>query len=124
MIKNTLATHMLVPVVALLLVTAQASWGTAIKNQRLLEGTPFNIIINIATSPRIWIGVLLYVAATGVYFTVLSKARFFSVQISMTAIAILLSSILAATLFHEKLSVLNVFGMVLVVIGLALVLAR
>lgn len=115
---------MLVPVVALLLVTAQATWGTAIKTQRLLEGSPLNIMVNIATSPRMWIGVFLYIAATGVYFTLLSKARFFSVQISMTAVAILMSTVLAATLFHEKLSVLNLFGMVLVLVGLALVIAR
>lgn len=123
-IRNAVSTHLLVPVVALLLVTAQAMWGTAIKSRHLLEGSAGKILLNLITSPRIWTGVLLYIAATGVYFTLLSRARFFSVQISMTAVAILLSTLLAAVLFHEKISAVNLAGMLLVLIGLALVLAR
>lgn len=115
---------MLVPVVALLLVSAQAIWGTAIKSHRVLEGSVGNIVVNLFTSPHIWVGILLYIAATGAYFALLSKARFFSVQISVTATAVILSTLLAALLFHEKISALNICGMALVLTGLAFVLAR
>lgn len=116
--------YLLIPLMALLLVTAQAIWGTAIKKQNLLQGSAQTVFTNLLTSPRIWMGILLYACATGVYFLLLSKVRFFAVQVSMTAIAILLSTLLAAILFKEHLSPLNIAGMLLVLIGLPLVLAR
>jgi hypothetical protein len=122
--KQALANHMLVPVVAVLLVTAQATWGSAIKNQRLLEGSLMTVASNLITSPRIWAGVMIYIAATGVYFALLAKARFFSVQLTMTATAIILSTLLAAVFFHERLSMINLMGMLLVLVGLGLVMAR
>jgi multidrug transporter EmrE-like cation transporter len=117
-------TYLLVPLMALLLVTAQATWGTAIKKQHVLEGPAGKIIGNLITSPRIWLGIIIYVGATVVYFLLLSKAKFFSVQVSMTAISILFSTLLAAMLFDEKITPLNLAGMILVLDGLPLVLSR
>ena len=117
--------YLLVPLMAILLVSAQAIWGTAIKNQKVLEGDGFiNIATNLITSPRIWIGGFIYIAATIVYFIMLSRIKFFSVQISMTAASILFSTALAVLLFNEKLSLLNIMGMVLVLVALPLVLAK
>lgn len=116
--------YLLVPVMALLLVTAQAMWGTAIKQHHVLEGTASKILVNLISSPRIWIGVFIYICATAVYFLLLSKVKFFSVQVSMTAISIVFSTILAALIFHEKITVVNLVGMMAVLIGLPLVLAR
>jgi len=115
-------TYLLVPLMALLLVTAQATWGTAIKRQHLLEGSPSKVLGNLISSPRIWIGILIYIAATAVYFLLLSKAKFFSIQVSMTAISIIFSTLLATILFHEKISLLNGIGAALVLVGLAFVL--
>lgn len=109
---------------ALLLVSAQAIWGTAIKKHHVLQGSASKIVGNLISSPRIWIGALIYIAATGVYFLLLSKAKFFSVQVSMTAISIIFSTVLAAVLFHERISPLNALGAVLVLVGVALVLSR
>jgi drug/metabolite transporter (DMT)-like permease len=117
-------TFLLVPLMALLLVTAQATWGTAIKKQHLLEGSASKIFSNLITSPRIWIGIAIYVLATGVYFLLLSKAKFFSVQVSMTAISIIFSTLLAAIIFNERITPLNLAGMVVVLAGLPLVLSR
>jgi uncharacterized membrane protein len=120
---NPLA-YLLVPVMALLLVTAQAVWGTAIKKQHVLEGSAGKIAGNLIINPRIWIGIFIYIAATGVYFLLLSKAKFFSVQVSMTAISIIFSTILASIIFDEKITSPNLVGMLLVLIALPLVLAR
>jgi len=109
---------------ALLLVTAQAIWGSAIKKQHVLEGPASKIFTNLVTSPRIWIGIIVYIAATGVYFMLLSRAKFFSVQVSMTALSIIFSTILAAALFNEKISLINVVGAGVVLLGLAFVLAK
>jgi len=116
--------YLLVPLMALLLVTAQAVWGTAIKQHHVLEGSASRILTNLITSPRIWLGAFIYVCATAVYFVLLSKVKFFSVQVSMTAISIIFSTILAALLFHERITPLNIAGMLAVLIGLPLVLAR
>jgi drug/metabolite transporter (DMT)-like permease len=117
-------TYLLVPLMALLLVTAQATWGTAIKKQHILEGSASKIVTNLLTSPRIWIGILIYILATGVYFLLLSKAKFFSIQVSMTALSIIFSTILAAILFNEKISALNIIGAALVLFGLVFVLGK
>lgn len=118
------AIYLLVPLMAILLVTAQAVWGTAIKQQHLLKGSASEIFTNLITSPRIWLGAIIYICATGVYFLLLSKVKFFSVQISMTAISIIFSTILAAILFHEKITPLNLLGMAAVLVALPCVLAK
>ena len=117
-------TYLLVPLMAFLLVTAQATWGTAIKKQDVLQGSASKIFTNLITSPRIWIGIFIYITATGVYFLLLSKAKFFSIQVSMTALSIIFSTILAAALFNEKISLVNLVGAALVLLGLAFVLAK
>ncbi len=117
-------TYLLLPVLALLLVSAQAIWGGAIKNQHLIRGGAKQILFNLVSSPRIWIGAVVYVIATAVYFILLSKLRFFSVQISMMSISIIFSTLLAYFVFHESLSGLNILGMLVVLGGLYLVLAR
>ena len=118
------AVYLLVPLMASLLVIAQATWGTAIKKQHILEGSFGKIFNNLVSSPRIWIGLCIYVVATGVYFLLLSKAKFFSVQVSMTALSIIFSTVLAYIIFDEKISALNIFGTALVLVGLFFVLAR
>lgn len=117
-----LAIYSLVPLMALLLVSAQAMWGLAIKQDNLMSGSPQQITYNLLTSPRIWLGALLYIATTLVYFTVLSRGKFFIVQLSMAAISICLSTLLAAILFKEHVSLLNIIGMVVVILGLAFVI--
>lgn len=119
-----IATLLLVPLMAFLLVTAQATWGTAIKQHHVLEGPAGQIFTNLITSVRIWIGILIYIAATAVYFLLLSKVKFFSVQVTMTALSIIFSTALAVLLFHEKISPVNILGAAIVLFGLVFVLAR
>ncbi len=115
---------LLIPLLSALLVTAQAIWGTAIKQHHLMEGSAGKILNNLITSPRIWAGGIIYVIATGIYFVLLSKNKFFSVQVTMTALAIIFSTALAAIIFHEKLSAYNLVGAGLVMLGLVFVLAK
>lgn len=114
--------YLLIPVLAILLVSAQAVWVSAIRNQHLIEGSARQIAINIISSSMIWMGALIYIFATLIYFVLLSRVKFFSVQISMMSISIIFSTFLAYFLLHEKISVINVLGMVIVLIGLYFVL--
>jgi uncharacterized membrane protein len=109
---------------AFLLVSAQALWGSAIKHDGVLNGSFGQVAGHLATDPKIWAGAALYVLTVGVYFWVLSKLDFFPVQVSMTAISVLLSTALAAVVFRESISRLNLVGAALVVVGLALVFSR
>lgn len=111
---------------AMLLVSAQAFWGSFIKQtaKQPLSGPLPQILGRFISSPKIWIGGLLYVFATVVYFVLLSKYKFFAVQATMAGLAIIFSTILSYMLFHEKVSALNIFGMFLVIGGITLVFNR
>ena len=119
---NNMAIYLLVPVMATLLVSAQAMWGIAIKHNNLINGGVYQSFVNLITSPRIWFGALLYIAATLVYFLMHSRGKFFVVQISMAGVATILSTILASYLFGENISPGNILGMFLVIAGLFFVM--
>lgn len=121
---NNAISYLLVPVMAMLLASAQAMWNSAIKNQHLLQAKASSAFTNVLSSPRMWLGAFLYIVATVVYFILLSKNKFFSVQVSMTAVAIIFSTVLAAVVFNEKISLVNAVGMLVVLTGLTLVLAK
>lgn len=116
--------YLLIPLIAAMLVSAQACWGSFIKSTKPFNGPVGTIIGNLVTGPRIWLGALLYICATLVYFLALSKLRFFTIQLSVTALAIILSTTLSRLLFHESLTALNIIGMLLMLGGVGLVLAR
>jgi multidrug efflux pump subunit AcrB len=101
---NNLAVYLLIPVMATLLVSAQAMWGLAIKQNNLISGGILQTLTNLLGSPKIWIGAMLYAGATLVYFLMLSKGKFFVIQISMAGVATILSTLLAAYLFGEHIS--------------------
>jgi drug/metabolite transporter (DMT)-like permease len=116
--------YLLVPLLALLLVTAQAVWGSAIKNEHLIQGSPAQIGSNLITNYRIWVGAIIYIIATLIYFFLLSRNKFFSVQITMLSLSVVFSTLLASILFHERIGLLNLVGIIVVLIGLTLVLGH
>jgi len=116
--------YLLVPLLALLLVSAQACWASAIKADKPFSYPLGQAITTLLGNPKIWIGGLLYVVATLLYFLLLSRYKFFSIQTGMTGLAIVLSTLLSVVLFHEKLSLLNGVGMLLVLIGIFFVFSK
>ena len=81
--------YILMPAMALLLVTAQTLWASVIKSGNALQGSLPTIAVNLLANWKMWLGALIYILATLVYFYMLSKIRFFSVQIAMTALSII-----------------------------------
>jgi len=120
---GTVLTYLMLPLMAGLLAFAQALWGTAIKAGALNGNFP-TILNNLITNWRIWVGVLLYVAATALYFFILSKLKFFSVQVAMTGISIIFSVTLAFLLFQERPNLINIVGIFVVFTGVILVLYK
>lgn len=112
------------PVMAGLLVLAQALWGTVIKQGSALTGTYGQIFVNLVSNWRMWAGAAIYIVATLLYFYMLSKLKFFSVQIAMTALSIIFSTLLSIVVFGEKPNLINYAGILLVFIGIVLVLTN
>ena len=121
---QTILPYLFMPVMACLLVIAQALWGTVIKNTNALQGSPTTILVNLVSAPRMWFGALIYILATLLYFYMLSKLRFFSVQIAMTALSIVFSTALSIAIFHERPSTLNLIGAVVIILGVGLVIQK
>jgi drug/metabolite transporter (DMT)-like permease len=120
---NKSINYVFFPLMAILLVTAQACWGSFIKQsaKQPLRGSLPQILTRFISSPKIWIGATLYIIATVVYFVLLSKYKFFAVQTVMAGIAIIFSTLLSYILFHEKISAINIVGMLLVIGGITLI---
>lgn len=116
--------YVMMPVMASMLVVAQALWATAIKHDYILNGSPLQIMLSAAMSWKMWVGAIIYVLATFVYFFMLSKLKFFSVQIPMTALTIIFSVLLSFVLFNEKPSMINYAGIGIVFIGITLILNK
>lgn len=114
----------MMPVMASLLVIAQALWGTVIKKGHALQGSVGQIAINLLSNYRMWLGALIYVLATLVYFYMLSKLKFFSVQIGMTALTIIFSILLSVIIFNERPSLVNLMGAAIILLGVGLLLQK
>ena len=112
------------PVMALLLVLAQSLWASVIKTGNALQGSLPTIAINLLSNWKMWLGAFIYIIATLVYFYMLSKLKFFSVQIAMTALSIIFSVGLSVLLFGEKPSLINIVGILVVFGGIILVLNK
>lgn len=115
---------LIVSSLSILLILGQSMWAGFIKKSHPFDGTMKEALLLFAKSPTVWMGLLFYVLATGLYFFLLSKYKFFSLQLSMTALAILLSTLVSVFLFHEKLSSLNMAGLAAILAGIFMVFAK
>lgn len=109
---------------ALLLVLAQSLWASVIKTGGALQGSLPTIAINLLSNWKMWLGAFIYIVATLVYFYMLSRLRFFSVQIAMTALSIIFSIGLSIFLFGERPSIINGVGIFIVFVGVIMVLDK
>lgn len=117
--------YLLLPLVSLALVSAQTLWAGAVKSQGIFStNDPVRIFLAIIGNEKIWLGALLYLATTGLYFFLFSKLPFFVIQISVTAMAIIFSTLIATFFFHEAITITNLLGIALVASGLGLLFLR
>ncbi|MCA9301633.1 hypothetical protein KC974_03720 [Candidatus Saccharibacteria bacterium] len=115
--------YILALLISTCLILGQASWGGAVK-QIAPIGTQIStmtLILKLAQSPKFWLGAIFYALGTLCYFLILSKAKFFSVQMTMTGLAIIFSTAVSYFYFKESISVFNFAGIVLILLGIFLV---
>ena len=113
-----------IPITAILLITAQSFWNKAVKADGFFNGATLEILRRMLTSPSLWIGGVLYIIATLVYLLALSKNNFFVVQASMTGLALVFSTLVAVLFFGEKISVINIAGILVIFLGALMVVQR
>lgn len=109
--------------IATCLVIGQSSWGGAVKTIAPVGSdiTSVQLLLRMIMSYRFWIGASFYALGTVLYLLLLSKARFFSVQITMTGVALILSTGVSYFVFHETIHLYNLVGLALVLAGITLV---
>lgn len=118
--------YLLALIIASCLVAGQALWASTVKNITAGQSTINAIILiqKMLMQPFFWFGVLAYLLGTGCYFLLLSKVKFFSVQVTMTGLAITLSLLVSHFLFKEQLSFINLCGIACILLGIFLVFNR
>lgn len=115
--------YILALIISASLSTGQALWGSAVKS---IAGSSSNIgnvqlVLEMLKTYKFWLGAALYLLSTVVYFILLSKAKFFSVQLTMTGVAIIVSVLTSYFFFHEHITLLNLLGVLFVIGGIVLV---
>jgi len=116
--------YLLIPITAILLVTAQSFWNKAMKSGDIFTGGVPSIFHNLITNPGIWVGGIFYIVATLLYLLSLSKNNFFVVQASMTGLALVFSTVIAVLFFHEKVAPVNLVGIAIIFVGAMLIVQK
>lgn len=113
-------------VLALLLVTAQSCWKLAVSGHTALfaGNITFGKLVEFVFSPLTLLGMVLYVVATGLYMVLLSRYNFSFVQAMVIPLSLVFSVSIATIFFHDHLSVVNIIGMAVIVIGIILFTLR
>ena len=114
----------LIPVVAGTLVAAQSLWRSAVVGGGIFANGLASAFGKMLVSPKMWLGALLYILTTMLYLFLFSKLKFFVVQVSVTGLALIISTIISYYIFHEKVSTLNIIGLMTVLLGIFLVFKK
>lgn len=115
--------YVLALIISVCLASAQGLWGSVVK--KIVHDNPqvgnVSLIIGVFSSSKFWIGTVLYGVSTVLYFLLLSRAKFFGVQMTMTGVAIVSAILISHFFFKESISVINATGIVCIIIGIILV---
>lgn len=116
--------YILALLISICLILGQSLWGSAVKKiSPVGRNVPFiEVLSGVLASPKFWLGAFFYGTGTLIYLLLLSKVKFFSVQISMTGLAIIFSVLISHFIFKESITVVNFIGIVLVLSGILLVM--
>lgn len=112
--------YLLTFITALIMASGQTFWKKAAVSYSLLisSGNSMDALLKTLLSLNFIFGAFLYVCATMVYLWLMSRYPFFVVQISMVAFSIILALFIASIIFREHVSLINYFGVLLVISGI------
>lgn len=101
----------------LLLVIGQVLFKIGLER---VGGVSLSNIWKAALSPSIWLGLLLYVAATGLWFVVLSRMSL-SLAYPLQSLAYVLGVLAAWGIFGESIPSIRWVGVLVILLGVTLV---
>ncbi len=112
-------------IISLQLVAGQSLWKRALGQSHFHLGLSFLLSRQALTfflQPLFLGGALLYVSSTLFYMAILQKYPLYSAQTAVVSLGLILSFILSAVIFHERASLHQLAGLILLVGGMYLVL--
>lgn len=113
--------YLLGVVVALMIVCAQALWKSGVVAAGVSLSHPSVAdLLRVVLSLKIIGGVVLYGLAAVMYIAMLAKFPYFAVQTLVVPATIIFTMIIAQLLFHEKISTINIAGVILLLAGVIL----
>lgn len=98
----------------LLLIGGQLIWKQALNAMNGLS------VVNVITSPGVWIGGFLYVIATGLWFVILNNMKL-SVAYPMQSLAYVFGLLAAWAIFSETIPTTRWIGVGVILLGVYLV---
>jgi drug/metabolite transporter (DMT)-like permease len=107
-------------ITAILLSLGQALWKIAALKFPLHQKdglSSFEATTKVLLSYHFILGAIIYVLATLLYLWLFSKYPFFIVQITLVSFAIVFSLTIATLLFRENISLINLIGIPLIILG-------
>jgi drug/metabolite transporter (DMT)-like permease len=113
--------------VATMLVIAQAIWKVGVEKHHFSPDAGYLLsskMVSFIVSPEVIGGVMIYVVATLFYMAMLAKYPYALVQTLVVPTSLLIAYLVARTVFHERLSLMNYLGMALLLVGVVLVTRR
>lgn len=107
-----------------MLVTGQSLWKIGVTRYNFTPSKEYFLSAEFwrfVFSPQVIIGLTIYALATLAYMALLSKYQYSAVQAGVTSFALILAFVIAATFFGEKVTVSNLAGFTLIIVGVLLV---
>ena len=117
--------YILALVVALMLVAGQSLWKHGVtvmhidKHAALLKK-----LLVVGLNPYILLGLVIYGVATVLYIYVIGRFAYGSSYALIVSLSLIFASASAMVLFNEKLSAVNLCGVVVILLGVFLVLFK
>ncbi len=119
--------YLLTALVASMIVFAQVLWKLGVESvtYRLDIATLFSRgVFELIFSPFIVVGVIIYGVAAILYMLLLGRYDYSIVQSLVIPLTLIVSYVIASLVFKEKISLINIAGILTIIIGVFLAVKR
>lgn len=113
--------YVLAVMVALQLVVGQSLWKLATEKADFSLSAQYIFstqVFRFLFSPYFIAGCVIYVVATLLYMGLLAKYQYSTVQGAVVPLSLIMAFLIGRAFFHDRLSLTNIIGLVILVIGI------
>lgn len=115
--------YILVLGVASMLVIGQSLWKFGIMHAQT-DGDMLKKLLALAFNPAILLGCVVYLVATVLYMYTIGRYAYGVSYAMIVSFSLIFATIAANVVFREKISILNIVGIFVILLGVSLVLAK